>query len=552
MFLRREQRAHFVAGKRVPVDREVCCIETINTDAAGVIGRHAGKDHELVGAAHFRVLDGEPLDGRAVGHGDGGPHALAVHDGGDAAAETLAAIAGDQDGAAPQRGVRLQDDVFVVGAGGVVDVDVARAEDGVGALLDGGKGTFRGAVAGNGNVAIDELHVGQKQIGLVGRTMAGRRVFRFEVGILDQFGLFEADLGIAHDHLGEAVGGIAGLARQARLGGGERIAALRDLGQIERHAETRAGEPIAAGQVFVLVQAGIQEEGREHPQFAAGFPSFGVVAEVPVEVVVAAEHPGFEDVGLDGQAQADFPIIAAESLLVLLEGLGGGGGGDRARADVVLQHVVVFGIGISPVRRCPDVLPRRGFGIGGDHDFLVAGIVVVRARVDPFAQQFQAHSPLVVIGVAGIAVVVIGVCAEDQVQLGQQLAITDAEIAFLRVVVGYGRAGIDEQKPRVSGIPHGDEHVAETFRFGIARLETDRQLGRREGVGVGVGVDRDGRGRLLGLGFGLGFRRLGGHQRTERESDENHQERANPTSTHCSLPLQTTKRRSAGIPKPCA
>jgi len=543
-----QQDADFIVLGDVVEEGQVGGVVAVDADAADVVGRQAGQDDHLVGSALIRVADAHAADGGAVGHGDRGAEAEAVDDGMDAAAEGRAAVAGDQAAAAPEGGVGKQDDVFAVGPGGIVDVDVARAVDGVGALLDGGERPLRGAVAGRPGIAVHELHVGQHHVGLAGRAAGAAGIVLLERLVFQELGLLEADLRIAQDHFGQAGGSGAGFAAQARLGGAERIAAARQPAEIQRGAPARAGEPVAAGQVFVFVESGIQEEGGAHAQFGAGFPAPGVVAEIAVEVVVAAEHARFDVVGLDGQAQADFPVVAAQGLFILLEGLGGGRRRQRAGRDEVLEDVVVHGVRIAPIGRGADRLADGGLGFAGDHVALVVGIVVVRARVDPGAEQFQAEAPLVVVERARVAIVVVEIGAENHVQPGQELAIADAEIAFLLVVVDDRRARIEEQQAGAAGIPDRDEQVAETFRFRIADLEAHGQFGGRQAGGFRFDGGR--RRSFLGFGFGLALGRVGRGQ-TEGEENENHQQRANPPSTHAtSVWAMPDRPRLPGNPLP--
>ena len=201
---------------------------------------------------------------------------------------------------------------------------------------------------------------------------------------------------------------------------------------------------------------------------------------------------------------------------------------------------MVHGVRIAPIGRGADRLADGGLGFAGDHAALVVGIVVVRARIDPGAEQFQAEPPLVVVERTGVAVVVVEIGAEDPVQLGQKLAIADAEVAFLFIVVDDGRAGIEEQQAGAAGTPDRHEQVADAFRFGIAGLETHGQFGGRQAGGFRF--DRGRRRGFLGFGFGFALGRVG-RGKTEGEEDENHQQRANPPSTHATSVMAMSDRR---------
>ena len=525
-----------------------------NARAAVFHGGQAGDEQELVRAAHVGVADDESADGGLVGHGDGRAHAHAVDDGGDAAAEGSAIDAGDQETAAPKGDARSQHHVFFICARGVVDIDVPQAKGMVHGQLNGRKGVVAAAVAGGIGVAIHEIHVGHERepLPLAGSGAGG--IHGGELRILDELRRFQPDLGIAHDHLGEAGAEIAGFAGDAGLRRGKRIAAAGNLGEIKRNAQPGAGEPVAAGQILVLIGAGIEEEGGEQAHFGAGLPALRVVAEIAVEIIGAGEHARFHRLGFDGEgkAQADFPVVAAERLLVLFESPRGSGGGEDAGEGVVLDDGVIVGMGIAPTFGGPRGLARGGFGPAADEGAVVLGIVVIGARIDPRAEQFEADAPLVVIRVARVAVVVIGIRAKNDLLLGQQLAIADAEVVFLRVMVGEGGAGIHEQQAGAARIPQRNQQIADTFGFRVASLKTNRQFGGRP-IGGRFGFHGGGRRRrLFVFRLGLGLGRLHAPKRTEHEHHQRQRQRADPASLHCNLHLaESNEPMMRGHPMPC-
>ncbi len=527
-----DQHAFAVAGDEVVVDGQVGDARPIDADAADFKGGKIREHFHDNGSAAVRVADREAADGGLVGHGDGGAHADAVNDGPDAGAERAAAVGGDEAAAAPEGGAVLQDNVFVVGLRGVEYVDVALSVHGVGGLLDRGPGAAGSPAAGGGDVAVDELNVVHEGHGAALGGASGGTGFAGERLVFEKLGGFEADLGIAHDHFGQAGGEVAGLGVPSGPGGGEGIAALGNGGEIERDADAGAGEPVAAGQFVVFIDAGIEEERGIEADFGAGLPAFGIGTVVAVEIVIAAEDAGFElfGFGREGQADAHFPVIAAEGLLVLFVGAGEGFRQQGAREDVILQDGVAGSIGILPVLGGSDGLAGGGFGFAGHDDLLVLGIVVIGAGVDPGAEDFNADAPLVVVGIAGVAVVIIGVGAEDEVVLVQQVAVPDADIEFLGIVIGDGGARIDEQEALSAGIPDGDQQVADAFGFGTARLEADGEFGGRpDGDRL-----RGGR-RLLGLGFLFGLGRLDRRRGNGEKNDQNQRQRTAPASLHCNL-----------------
>ena len=199
--------ANGVAGDEVVEEGQVSGAVAVDADAADVMGE--GSHHPLRRSAHVGVLDAETLDGGAVGHGDGRAHAHAVDDGSDAAAKGLAVHAGDEDTAAPEGGAGGEHDILLIGAGGVVDIDVAIAKDIVRALLDGGIWALAGAVAGRGHIAVHKLDVAQQRVAFSLSGFGAGRVFGREVGVFHELGSFQTDLGIAHDHLRQAGGEIA-------------------------------------------------------------------------------------------------------------------------------------------------------------------------------------------------------------------------------------------------------------------------------------------------------------------------------------------------------
>ena len=271
-----------------------------------------------------------------------------------------------------------------------------------------------------------------------------------------------------------------------------------------------------------------------------------VAAEVAVEVVVAAEQAGLQRVGLEGQAQSDFPVVAAVGRFELFEGAGGRDRGEGAGRGVVLQNGMLVGVGRAPTRGILLGLARGGFGPAIDELRFVVGVVVVRARVDPGAEDFESDAPLVVVARIRVAVIIVGVRTHDDGAARQELPITDAEIAFFLVLVRDGRAGIREQQAGFAGIPQRNEQVAESLGFRIARLEADGQFGRRPFLFRGL---RGGR-RALGF-FGLGRLR----RRRQGAGQKNHQHerpQANPATSHGTLrfaqpPAPTSGHRTAHV-----
>ena len=206
----RQQDAGAVSGDPVGEERQVGGVVAEDADAADVDQALHGEIHEDARAARAGVLHAEAGDQGAVGQRDGGAGAAAIHDGRHAAAEPGAEQTRQHDAAAPEADARSQDDVFHVGGRGVEDVDVARAEDGVHALLDGRVGMFGGAVAGGGAfVAVHEAHVGHQDVGVAVRAPFPSRGLGSQALVFDEVGRFEADLGVAHDHLGQAGGEVA-------------------------------------------------------------------------------------------------------------------------------------------------------------------------------------------------------------------------------------------------------------------------------------------------------------------------------------------------------